>query len=55
VLKNHAPNSEEAKNSDEPDNRSSLDRLADFTRRIVAVPKEEIATRKPAKKKKRRA
>ena len=28
--------------SDVRDSRTSLDRLADFTRRIVAVPKSEI-------------
>ena len=38
------PTAEEAQEEDRPkdDERSSLDRLADFAKRVLAVPKSEI-------------
>jgi hypothetical protein len=52
VLKTHSHNSDADKSDDPPDKRSSLDRLADFTRRIVSVPKGDIARahQRPTKK-----
>jgi len=34
--------------------RTSLDRLADLARRVLAVPKEEIPMHKPKRRKKKR-
>jgi hypothetical protein len=35
------------------DQRSSLDKLADFARRIIAVPKKEIPPHQPTKRPKK--
>ena len=43
------PTLDEAEERQESESRSSLDRLADFTRRIIAVPKSDVSTDLPAK------
>jgi hypothetical protein len=41
--------------SAKPDQRSSLDKLADFTKRIIAVPKEQLdAQRRKERRRKRK-
>jgi len=52
VLKDRTRNSRE-ESAEESDKRTSIDRLRDFTRRIIKVPKEEIEEEARREKKRR--
>ena len=41
--------SDEAVKDEKGESRSSIDRLADFTRRIIAVPKSDVSSDFPSK------